>query len=257
MSMKMKMSQPNQNLNEAIEAQKQKLYSSTEPEYEEIEFADGTKIKIDSSDFYRIVDAIASNYGLGGCKNLKEFVMQIDETDMEILGGVINAIKKRNEEIYGEVTQSKPSEPSNQSSPKTSDSPPPTFGHRHTKGRKPSRMPVAKPPVSDKPTPTIKVDGSEGITAEGQKMAMFLKSWGADYNDVNQAVASAQKRMKDMPDVDISWINNDEIKKRDFDVRLALKALREARKGAINFNIGLHTLNSKKLKEEYKAKAGK
>lgn len=75
-------------------------------------FADGTSYDVpylrddghtlrlyeyDPIEFYRCVDVLASEYGLGGCRSLSEFAKMIDEEDPELINGLLFCMQDRND----------------------------------------------------------------------------------------------------------------------------------------------------------------
>jgi len=83
-------------------------------------------------------------------------------------------------------------------------------------------------------------------TARAHAVAMFLKSWGADPEKVNEAINKLKSGQIKIPDTDVSWITRENMLKKDFDIKLALETLKEAREGSINFDVSFETLQKRK-----------
>jgi len=218
-------------LNEQLEDLKKSILGSSDAAnyFEEIEFPDGTVIKADVRDFYDIVDMFASNYGLGGCKTLKEFIEHIDEIDLNILIGLQGSIIRRIEAMYGKKS---------------------SWKDHQIEGRKEMKVPEQFRPKQKNrivagPQEKIFI-GKESSKAELQKMGMFLKSWGAPYDKVNEAINQIKKGKIAIPDEDFSWITPEVLLHPNFDTRLVLKAMRKSREKSINFNVGRDTLNARR-----------
>jgi len=228
-----------ENIYDRIEDAKKKLDVDSELFFEDVEFADGTIQKQDTRWFFDIVDALASNYGLGGCKNISEYIRSIDEADQDDVYLLIEAIIRRNQQISGKSPQQSTSQ-----SPST----PSSSRHRHPKGKsKPPRRQVMPQSSSKEPVSVINFSGGSG-DANTHHMARFLKSWGADYGQVNKAVQDIKHGNVRVSNVDLSWITSEALKHPDFPLDLAFEAIRESMKGTTNFNVDYATLN-KRLKE--------
>ena len=230
------------NLNEEIAEQKEQLEkkSKHQEHIEEVEFSDGTIIKVDVGEFYDLADGILSNYGMGGCKNLKEFTKQLDQEDIDVVVGIVAAIERRNNAIHGEI----PKGSENQPKQTISDSVEPSqMASRRSKSKK--RVAGAPPPEMVEPEVNINVSAMKDPTSRCHATAMFLKSWGADPEKVNEAINKLKSGQIRIPDIDTSWITKENMSNPKFNTKLALETLKAAREGSINFDVSIDTLRAR------------
>lgn len=52
-------------------------------------------LQFDCLEFYQVVDMIAFEYGMGGCRSLSEFANMIDKEDPAVIDGILLAIQSR------------------------------------------------------------------------------------------------------------------------------------------------------------------
>ena len=54
------------------------------------------------NDIASVADILASNYGLGGCRNIQEYIVALDEVDVDVVSSFMNAIVDRLDREYGD-----------------------------------------------------------------------------------------------------------------------------------------------------------
>lgn len=207
--------------------------SSIEYQYEKVKLPDGTVIDADVRVFYDIVDGLASNYGIGGCKSFKEFVEQVDDAEQEIINGLLMAIVRRNERMWG-----KPKGKSALQHPTG----PPIRGKKYSKGGKFGNISRIK----DLPENPTKVGYEQKVGSNVHEMARFLKSFGADPKKVNEAVKNIKEGKIDVSEYDFNWINSEVLLHPDFPLIEVMKKMEEARKKGYDFEVSHNTLNARK-----------
>jgi len=222
------------NLNEELQRLKARFQAKdSNRNIEEVELSDGTVVQADLREFYDILDMIASNYGLGGCKSLEEFAKHIDDIEQGFLINIIHAIVRRNERMYGKSkpTEDTPSEPH-------------TFDPKRSKLKKHGGGWQTQ---NKAPMGSIRIGNDKDIHADRIKMAMFLKSFGADYKKVDEAVNKLKSGKINTPSEDFSWITPEVLKHPDFDLKTMLQIMKKSREGSINFNVSMETLEKRKV----------
>lgn len=177
-----------------------------------IEYADGSAEVVDAIELYKIAESFAATYGLGGCKTLSEFVRMIDEEDPSVLNGFITANGIRTKAIQDET----PSRPSKTYIPNTPES----------KGKK------------KEPDEVIKVSNRNTLTH-------FLKKWGANKDQIKDAIADIDSGKIKVSKNDYSHITSETLLDPNFDFDGTLKMMSEDTKNAVKINIGWDTLNKK------------
>jgi len=191
-----------------------------------VKMPDGSELAGDAYEHAKIVDMLASEYGLGGCRNLTEFAKMVDEEDILLVHFLLKAIGERYEEMYG----NKPSDRNRNIS-------------KHINRHAPSSMNKS----STKPYNSNEaIDCSEDAKTNRNRMSMFLREMGASKDKVREAVEKINNGEIKTSSVDFSWITSEELRKPNFDTRGVLKQMCEEQKKSFNFKVSLDTLTKRK-----------
>lgn len=180
---------------------------------DEVRLPDGSIIESSHYAHARIIDLLASSYGLGGCKTLSEFAQMVDEEDPVLISDLVKAIVERHENMYGDKKR-KPGDPI--TTPKGD-----RLGLKH--------MPITKTGKSQ-----IGV-GTDAANRIGMKR--FLLDIGGDKKQIEEAIRKVESGETEISDLDLSWITPELLSDPSKDFSEVFNKLREHQKKGANIKI--------------------
>ena len=173
----------------------------------EVPFSDSTVKKGDPGFIYYISDVIASEYGLGGCKTLQEFVDMVDSTDPVLLDGLLAYMAKRNQE-------------------------------QSQDGKHPPEEIDKEEYIDDS-----KTGMEESQNKNNTVVKEMLFRFGVSKDDLNSALEKIDKR-KINTLKDYTWLNkqNNLENLSDVEFREVLKSMRKDKANSVNFKVSMESL---------------
>ena len=182
--------------------------------------SDGTESEGDFFEFAQIVDLFAAEYGLGGCRSLEEFADMMNETDPVLLSFLGKSMIKRHKDMWGEESEERPEVRQTKFGPQAVN---------RTRKYKPGQA----------------CDTSDDPEVNRRNLAVFLKEMGADRAKVNEAMKNIAAGKTSISSKSFTWITPEMLKDPEFNLKETLAEMREARAGAVNFNVNYETFRKR------------
>lgn len=172
-------------------------------------------------ELYQVADLFMSQYGMGGCRSIEEYVAMVNQTDPVALNMLRTAMLER----LKQQNSVEPVQPRTYAPPEEET----TVEHR---------------PVFTYIPPPSEVD----LKANRHNMAMFLREWGADTSTVKTTIAELDNRKMTL--TDYSWVDRHSLEAMpQGQFKELLKQIGEERVKSKNFVVSLNTMAQKASKE--------
>lgn len=161
-------------------------------------FADGSIIETNLDELFECADIFAHHYGMAGCKSFTEFVNMINEEDPFVLISLQKAIIKRVE---------------------------------LQNGRK--RPNFRREEIVDSKNDT----GETKFGFEQQHLITFLKRFGANPKEIDEAIVKIKSGQIQLPKHDFSWITPDNLANLDF--KTVIKQMQEDYDNSVKIKVDM------------------
>ncbi len=173
-------------------------------------------------ELYQVADLFMSQYGMGGCRSIEEYVAMVNQTDPVAVNMLRTAMLER-------LKQQNSAEPVQ----------PRTYAPLEEE-----TSPEYKPVFTYIPPPPSKAD----LKANRHNMAMFLREWGADTGEIKATLSELDDRKMTL--TDYSWVDRHSLEAMPQEkFKELLKQMGEERIKSKNFVVSLNTMAQKASKE--------
>jgi hypothetical protein len=183
--------------------------------HSEIIFADKTVAKSDYKELFRTADFFASIYGLGSHLSITSFVEMINDEDPLIVSGMYCAAIERLKKMYG-VDKNKDTS--------MDDAINKNVGFK----------------MNGSPSKIHRFDNNTP-TDNQATLVQFLREWGATKQQIEEAKAKITSGQIKISSDDYSWINPESILRPGFDLKNAIRKLKEDYDNSYKIKVSLET----------------